>query len=492
MKFKFAQSNNFWIIDGQPVYVGLHVDTVLEYLLKKNNIFNISSFLTNDWARASSLLSSDFISEDKKQYLREKLESIKKLNIPNEELNVIANPGLAYDYAINEMGWIRVSGLSIEMHDLSTNNLQELTDALLQTYRDRVYNMKFSLYTESPSAYFPNVKFEDIKNADIRAIKNSQYTVNARSNMKFKIITSQYNFNNTNSYQSWWITNEGLKNATDIPGKHAGYIKKYILDKNNIQYDAKLLTALEKKDALTITKYIKPQNIPLKDLQMLFSDDDDFLRDYGVSELGWIRISGNSVYMSDLNEENLRKTAQALLKIYGNGAANKKFTLLTPHDNFSNVSFVDIESGSSRNIKINDSISTRNNYASKKYSQILLKTAINHEKHGRYAKADIIDGAMIRLANLGEFWLQNGQAIFADGDIGDMNHEGIVIDTILGSYDLDYDTFPQLEQKSMDEYGDRNTLLKELGMTDEELNAVRDLTDAREYGLKNLGWQRLT
>src|SRR3954464_16057956 len=29
----------------------------------------------------------------------------------------------------------------------------------------------------------------------------------------------------------------------------------------------------------------------------------------------------------------------------------------------------------------------------------------------------------------GEFWIQGGQAMFADGDIGDYNHEGMAIET---------------------------------------------------------------
>ena len=30
----------------------------------------------------------------------------------------------------------------------------------------------------------------------------------------------------------------------------------------------------------------------------------------------------------------------------------------------------------------------------------------------------------------GEWWFQEGQAVFADGDVGDMNHEAVVIETL--------------------------------------------------------------
>lgn len=98
---------------------------------------------------------------------------------------------------------------------------------------------------------------------------------------------------------------------------------------------------------------------------------------------------------------------------------------------------------------------------------------------------------MRRIAQRGEFWLIGGQAMFADGDIGDVNHEGMVIDTILSQYDLDNMNMIDLEQKALDENKDRDTYLRELGMTDAELDVVRGLTDAREYGLQHLGWIRV-
>ena len=34
----------------------------------------------------------------------------------------------------------------------------------------------------------------------------------------------------------------------------------------------------------------------------------------------------------------------------------------------------------------------------------------------------------------GEYWIQDGYVDFADGDVGDRNHEGIAIDAVMGSY----------------------------------------------------------
>lgn len=48
---------------------------------------------------------------------------------------------------------------------------------------------------------------------------------------------------------------------------------------------------------------------------------------------------------------------------------------------------------------------------------------------------------ILKLAQLsGEYWIDSsGGAIFADGDVGDYNHEGYVMVSILGKYDLDYE-----------------------------------------------------
>lgn len=122
-------------------------------------------------------------------------------------------------------------------------------------------------------------------------------------------------------------------------------------------------------------------------------------------------------------------------------------------------------------------------------------------------------------AQTGEWWIIDGSAVFADGDVGDMNHEAYVIESIKRKYA--YDEFDKGEYIEWDEFkkelaleafeeefGKRPTeqyyqkykdkmedlylkKLKEMGMTDEEYALAEGIGDAREYGLKNLGWKRV-
>lgn len=121
----------------------------------------------------------------------------------------------------------------------------------------------------------------------------------------------------------------------------------------------------------------------------------------------------------------------------------------------------------------------------------------------------------------GEWWIINGQSIAADGDIGDMNHEGYVIDHIQRKYAYDkfageyvnWDGFLKelakeafaeqagerfSSQTEWDRYAKNIDLkkyympkLKEFGMTDEEMAVINGRGDARDYGMKYLGWKRV-
>jgi len=119
----------------------------------------------------------------------------------------------------------------------------------------------------------------------------------------------------------------------------------------------------------------------------------------------------------------------------------------------------------------------------------------------------------------GEWWIINGSALYADGNVGMMNHEAYVIDHIKRKYAydefdkgeyIDWDKF-KLElarEKLAEEYGSdlaENLIekkdpmikdiylkkLKEMGMTDEEYALAEGIGDAREYGMKELGWKRV-
>ena len=119
----------------------------------------------------------------------------------------------------------------------------------------------------------------------------------------------------------------------------------------------------------------------------------------------------------------------------------------------------------------------------------------------------------------GEWWIVDGSALFADGDTGDIGHEGYVIDHIQRKYAydefdkgewIDWDGFkkqlgieayeeqngmppnPQYLQKYPKEFENlASKKLREMGMTDEEYRIAENRGDARQYGMEHLGWKRV-
>lgn len=120
----------------------------------------------------------------------------------------------------------------------------------------------------------------------------------------------------------------------------------------------------------------------------------------------------------------------------------------------------------------------------------------------------------------GEFWLIGGQAVFADGDVGDMNHEGMVIQQMLGELvdevnseigsriSEDYPDLTEIEheiEKYLDKDVDKDDtetphperdqihefILETIGFDKDKFDVVLGRVDARDYGLKNLGWVRV-
>lgn len=125
-----------------------------------------------------------------------------------------------------------------------------------------------------------------------------------------------------------------------------------------------------------------------------------------------------------------------------------------------------------------------------------------------------------RLAQLqGEWWIIDGQAIYADADIGEMSHEAYVVQSIQSQYAydkfnhgewIDWDGFKiELAKESFQEqYPAMNFerfaktfpekvkdmylgKLKEMGISNDEYLIAEGHGDAREYGLKHLGWKRV-
>lgn len=133
-------------------------------------------------------------------------------------------------------------------------------------------------------------------------------------------------------------------------------------------------------------------------------------------------------------------------------------------------------------------------------------------------------------AQQGEWWVIDGQAMYADGDIGDMNHEMYVIDYVRRQYAepaydhgefVDWDGFKgelarrnyerrmaaaesdELRNELRDKWQGYNPEeneffyepeLDKLGMTREE-RLIADgkvgQVDARGYGMRHLGWKRI-
>jgi len=85
----------------------------------------------------------------------------------------------------------------------------------------------------------------------------------------------------------------------------------------------------------------------------------------------------------------------------------------------------------------------------------------------------------------GEWWITDtGDVLFADGDVGEYNHEMYVIEQILNSelgVELGEFDFSKTEEEE----------LIQLGINQDAINVLRGKTDAREYGMKNLGWTRV-
>jgi hypothetical protein len=105
----------------------------------------------------------------------------------------------------------------------------------------------------------------------------------------------------------------------------------------------------------------------------------------------------------------------------------------------------------------------------------------------------------------GEFWIQYGRSLFADGDIGDMNHEGYAIDSAqrevidaMGASEFsddeyaDWDGFEAWLDEQYEEDQDKiAAALKEAGVSDELYQAALGMGDVRAFAIEHWGWIRL-
>ena len=115
----------------------------------------------------------------------------------------------------------------------------------------------------------------------------------------------------------------------------------------------------------------------------------------------------------------------------------------------------------------------------------------------------------------GEWWIIDGQAIYADGDVGDMNHSGYVMEHVaheiadMMGYSFDDEFFEwgdiqtriienmvnegELNQKILSDLTTKQfeKIALKNGVTQEQLDAINDRIDPRDYGMQHLGWKRV-
>jgi hypothetical protein len=158
-------------------------------------------------------------------------------------------------------------------------------------------------------------------------------------------------------------------------------------------------------------------------------------------------------------------------------------------------------------------------------------------KDGEHINTDVSDEEIADAEELetvgisGEYWFdENGQTMYADGDVGDMNHEAYVIQTCISQLAGEFDVYidePYLETGSILEDEIVEKIIDDLDIEDEsekedkieqikndpadamidylvqntsmEIDAASDLVlnaygskgDAREYAIKNWNWSRV-
>lgn len=112
----------------------------------------------------------------------------------------------------------------------------------------------------------------------------------------------------------------------------------------------------------------------------------------------------------------------------------------------------------------------------------------------------------------GEYWIdQYGGVQYADGNIGDYNHEGYVISQlqaeIADKYNPKYNRGEYVDWEKMwadimkkyqkkypkiqNETELLDVILDDLGVSNEEYSVANGVGDARLYGMKNWGWKRV-
>ena len=91
----------------------------------------------------------------------------------------------------------------------------------------------------------------------------------------------------------------------------------------------------------------------------------------------------------------------------------------------------------------------------------------------------------------GEYWIdESGQTEYADGDVGDTNHEMIAFKAALGLDEDEYESREWLIPGVKFTLAQQKELLK-LGVSKKVVDYFKKGADARDYALEHMGWVRV-
>lgn len=96
--------------------------------------------------------------------------------------------------------------------------------------------------------------------------------------------------------------------------------------------------------------------------------------------------------------------------------------------------------------------------------------------------------------NYGEYWFIDGHVEFADGDIGEMNHDGHVMEYLLSSHNMNYTEFDRLQHCDYPLPNGSKDLfveMKKRGFKQKEVQLLCGTGNLTEYALQFLGWKRV-
>ena len=104
---------------------------------------------------------------------------------------------------------------------------------------------------------------------------------------------------------------------------------------------------------------------------------------------------------------------------------------------------------------------------------------------------------------MSEWWIIDGTAVYADGDVGDMNHAGYVQEMLARdlveavnceagtSFNDDADISHIRDEMDMDGEEFEKFVLETVGFDKEKWDILNDRVDPRTYGMNVLGWKRV-